>query len=123
MSAYTVSRLAEDAGVSVSVVRDYVLRGLLRPSGRTAGGISIYDAHALARLRFVRAMLEAGISLAELRDLCHALDGRTHDAGEFLAGLRAHVAARAAALAVLGQQLEAMESALRSGTKKPSPGG
>lgn len=109
--------------MSVSVVRDYVLRGLLRPSGRTAGGISIYDAHALARLRFVRAMLEAGISLAELRDLCHALDGRTHDAGEFLAGLRAHVAARAAALAVLGQQLEAMESALRSGTKKPSPGG
>ncbi|MEG1680655.1 MAG: mercuric resistance transcriptional repressor protein MerD, partial [Stenotrophomonas sp.] len=26
MNAYTISRLAEDAGVSVHVVRDYVLR-------------------------------------------------------------------------------------------------
>ena len=30
MSAYTVSRLALDAGVSVHIVRDYLLRGLLR---------------------------------------------------------------------------------------------
>lgn len=34
MSAYTVSRLAHDAGVSVSVVRDYVLRGFMRPVAR-----------------------------------------------------------------------------------------
>jgi MerR family mercuric resistance operon transcriptional regulator len=33
MNAYTISRLAEDAGVSVHVVRDYVLRGLLHPRG------------------------------------------------------------------------------------------
>jgi MerR family mercuric resistance operon transcriptional regulator len=32
MYAYTISRLAEDAGVSVHVVRDYVLRGLLHPA-------------------------------------------------------------------------------------------
>ncbi|MBX3671307.1 MAG: transcriptional regulator MerD, partial [Rhodocyclaceae bacterium] len=31
MNAYTVSRLAFDAGVSVHIVRDYLLRGLLRP--------------------------------------------------------------------------------------------
>ncbi len=30
MNAYTVSRLAFDAGVSVHIVRDYLLRGLLR---------------------------------------------------------------------------------------------
>ena len=30
MNAYTVSRLALDAGVSVHIVRDYLLRGLLR---------------------------------------------------------------------------------------------
>ncbi|HQT01453.1 MAG TPA: transcriptional regulator MerD, partial [Thiobacillus sp.] len=28
MNAYTVSRLALDAGVSVHIVRDYLLRGL-----------------------------------------------------------------------------------------------
>ena len=36
MNAYTVSHLALDAGVSVHVVRDYILRGLLRPVERTA---------------------------------------------------------------------------------------
>ncbi len=34
MNAYTVSRLALDAGVSVHIVRDYLLRGLLRPVER-----------------------------------------------------------------------------------------
>ena len=38
MSAYTVSRLALDAGVSVHIVRDYLLRGLLRP-GRTGAAV------------------------------------------------------------------------------------
>ena len=38
MSAYTVSRLALDAGVSVHIVRDYLLRGLLRPVACTPGG-------------------------------------------------------------------------------------
>ncbi|EGQ63732.1 transcriptional regulator MerD [Acidithiobacillus sp. GGI-221] len=31
MNTYTVSRLALDAMVSVHIVRDYLLRGLLRP--------------------------------------------------------------------------------------------
>ena len=38
MNAYTVSRLALDAGVSVHIVRDYLLRGLLRPVACTTGG-------------------------------------------------------------------------------------
>ncbi len=37
VSAYTVSRLALDAGVSVHIVRDYLLRGLLRPVACTSG--------------------------------------------------------------------------------------
>jgi len=40
MNAYTVSRLADDAGVSVHVVRDYIVRGLLRPVACTTGGCS-----------------------------------------------------------------------------------
>jgi MerR family mercuric resistance operon transcriptional regulator len=47
MNAYTVSRLAHDAGVSVHVVRDYMLRGLLRLVERTAGGYGLFDADAL----------------------------------------------------------------------------
>ena len=41
MSAYTVSRLALEAGVSVHIVRDYLLRGLLRPVACTTGGYGL----------------------------------------------------------------------------------
>lgn len=53
MSACTVSHLALAAGVSVHVVRDYVLRGLLRPVVRTTGGYCVFDGASLPRLRFL----------------------------------------------------------------------
>jgi len=37
MNVYTVSRLVHDVGVSVHVVRESLLRGLLHPAARTAG--------------------------------------------------------------------------------------
>ncbi|HCZ8418086.1 TPA: mercuric resistance transcriptional repressor protein MerD [Proteus mirabilis] len=69
MNAYTVSRLALDAGVSVHIVRDYLLRGLLRPVACTPGGYGLFDDAALQRLCFVRAAFEAGIGLEALADL------------------------------------------------------
>ena len=99
MNAYTVSRLAQDAGVSVHVVRDYLLRGLLRPAARTAGGYGVFDADALQRLCFVRAAFEAGVGLDVLTRLCRALDAP--DAGEaavWLAELRQLVERRQRAL-------------------------
>lgn len=42
MNAYTVSRLALEAGVSVHIVRDYLLRGLLRPVACTTGGYGLF---------------------------------------------------------------------------------
>lgn len=117
MNAYTVSRLAREAGVSVNVVRDYVVRGLLRPASHTGGGYGLYDAQALERLRFVRALFEAGIGLGELVRLCHALDSPAGDAGDCLAHLRALVAARREALALLDRQLAGMVSAARRHTE------
>ncbi len=61
MSAYTVSQLAHNAGVSVHIVRDYLVRGLLRPVACTTGGYGVFDDAALQRLCFVRAAFEAGI--------------------------------------------------------------
>lgn len=55
MDAYTISKLGSEAGVSVHIVRDYVVRRLLHPAQRTNGDYGIYDAQALGRLRFVRA--------------------------------------------------------------------
>ncbi len=68
MNAYTVSRLAFDAGVSVHIVRDYLLRGLLRPVACTTGGYGLFDDAALQRLCFVRAAFEAGIPIPFLNE-------------------------------------------------------
>ena len=74
MNAYTISKLAEDASVSVHVIRDYELRGLLSPCRCTANGYRIYDQQVLQRLQFVLAGKTAGISLNALAELCQAVD-------------------------------------------------
>jgi MerR family mercuric resistance operon transcriptional regulator len=90
MSAYTVSRLALDAGVSVHIVRDYLLRGLLRPVACTPGGYGLFDDAALQRL-------------------CRALDAADGDeAAAQLAVLRQFVERRREALADLEVQLATM---------------
>ncbi len=99
MTAYTVSRLADDAGVSVHIVRDYTVRGLLHPVACTTGGYKVFDTEALQRLCFVRVALEAGIGLDTLTQLYHALDGAEDDAV-------------AASLTHLSQQLEQRRRAL-----------
>ncbi|WP_033536801.1 mercuric resistance transcriptional repressor MerD [Caballeronia zhejiangensis] len=116
MNAYTISHLAGEAGVSIHVVRDYVLRGLLSPARRTASGYGLYDAQSLARLRFVRAAFETGIGLNELIRLCRELDTGSDAAVESLAHLRSLIATRRACLAALDEQLAGMTRAARSAT-------
>ncbi|EEF0496275.1 mercuric resistance transcriptional repressor protein MerD [Salmonella enterica subsp. enterica serovar Infantis] len=128
MSAYTVSQLAHNAGVSVHIVRDYLVRGLLRPVACTTGGYGVFDdaalqrlcfvraafeagigLDALARLCFVRAAFEAGIGLDALARLCRALDAADGaQAAAQLAVLRQLVERRRAALAHLDAQLASM---------------
>lgn len=110
MDGYTISRLADAADVSVRVVRDYVLRGLVHPVQRTPGGYGLYDKQALARLRLMRAQFEVGIGLDELARLCHALDANG-DAAECLARLHMWLAARRKRLESLDRQLAGMADA------------
>lgn len=117
MNACTLSKLACEAGVSVHVMHDYVVRGLLRPASHTSGGYGLYDAAALKRLRFVRAAFEAGISLNELTRLCHTLDNGVGNTGECLAPLRLLIAARCETLAALDRQLMSMACATRHQTE------
>ena len=112
MNAYTVSRLALEAGVSVHIVRDYLLRGLLRPVACTTGGYGLFDDAALQRLCFVRAAFEAGIGLDALARLCRALDAANGDETAVqLAVLRQFVERRREALTDLEVQLAALPSA------------
>lgn len=117
MNAYTISKLAKDAGVSVHIVRDYVMRGLLKPARRTPSGYGIFDASGLARLRFVRAAFEAGIGLDALKQLCLALDDGVEDAGACLARLRLQIAVRREVLTAADQQLAKLAAFLRPATR------
>lgn len=120
MNAYTVSRLAHDAGVSVNIVRDYVLRGLLRPAARTTGGHGVFDAAALRRLCFVRSALAAGIGLDTVTRLCRALDAADSDeVADHVARLRRLVEQRRVALADLEAQLAAQAIELRHAEVSP----
>ncbi len=65
MNAYSISKLADDACVSVHVVRDYMIRGLLHPARRTESGYNIFDDKTLGRLRFLRAAFESGVGSTE----------------------------------------------------------
>lgn len=107
MEPYTTSKLATAAGVSVHIVRDYVVRGLVHPVCRTPGGHGLYDHRMLARLRLVRALFEAGIDLDELAPLCQALDA-DGDATEILTNLRLQLETRRQRLAAVDRQIAAM---------------
>jgi len=72
--AYTISKLAKDADVSVHIVRNYEQRGLLCACERMNGGFHIYDEHALLRMRFIRAGIGVGIALDDMATLLNSLD-------------------------------------------------
>lgn len=63
-----VAELADAAGVGVDTVRFYQARGLIPPPLRR-GRFAIYTGDHLERLRRIRALLEAGFSLAQIRRL------------------------------------------------------
>ncbi len=63
-----VAELADAAGVAVDTVRFYQARGLL-PAPIRRGRFAIYTGDHLERLRRIRALLEAGFSLAQIRRL------------------------------------------------------
>jgi MerR family mercuric resistance operon transcriptional regulator len=111
MNAYTVSRLALEAGVSVHIVRDY-LRADCCVRSRAPRAATAFDDAALQRLCFVRAAFEAGIGLGALARLCRALDAADGDeTAAQLAVLRQLVERRREALADLEAQLVAMPTA------------
>ncbi len=65
---YRVSEIAEAAGVAVDTVRFYQGRGLL-PAPERRGRFAIYTEQHLERLRRIRALLDSGFSLAQIRKL------------------------------------------------------
>ncbi|MFJ2772073.1 MerR family transcriptional regulator [Streptomyces sp. NPDC087300] len=77
-----MEELAKEAGITVRTVRFYRERGLIPPP-RREGRIAWYDAHHLARLRTIAALLERGHTLNGIAELSDAFD-KGRDVGELL---------------------------------------
>ncbi|HVJ81936.1 MAG TPA: heavy metal-responsive transcriptional regulator [Planctomycetia bacterium] len=69
MAALTIGRVAKAAGIGVETVRFYEREGLLEPPARKESGYRLYQADAVARLRFIRRAKELGFTLKEIREL------------------------------------------------------
>jgi DNA-binding transcriptional MerR regulator len=63
----TIGELAKVSGISVRRIRFYSDKGLLPPNGRTRAGYRVYTSADVARLDLIRALREAGVSLATIR--------------------------------------------------------
>ncbi len=57
-------------------IRFYEGLGLLRPKARTTSGYRLYAEASLRQLRAIRAAKDAGLSLAEIRELLPVLAGQ-----------------------------------------------
>ncbi len=135
-----VAELADAAGVAVDTVRFYQARGLISAPLRR-GRFAIYTGEHLERLRRIRALLESGFSLAQIRRILepektpvarNRLEGRRERrAGAAAAestSLLASLAARSVGDGTLSQQELASETgvpealvgaAVRSGLLTP----
>jgi DNA-binding transcriptional MerR regulator len=68
----TISQLASYAGVTVRAVRHYHAKGLLPEPMRDHSGYRRYDAAAVVELIRIRTLAEAGVPLAQVKELLAA---------------------------------------------------
>jgi len=69
VKAYTVSRLARMAGVSVRTLHHYDQIGLLKPLARTEAGYRLYGEPELLRLQQILFFRELDMPLDEVRQI------------------------------------------------------
>ena len=81
MTAYTVSQLADMAGVSVRTLHHYDKIDLLKPSARTESGYRLYEEPDLLRLQQILFFKELDLPLSEIGSI---LDDASFDQLEAL---------------------------------------
>jgi MerR family mercuric resistance operon transcriptional regulator len=75
MQTFTISKLAQAAGVNVETIRFYQRRGLLAEPAKPLGGIRRYGEAEVARVLFVKAAQRIGFTLDEIAQLLQLDDG------------------------------------------------
>lgn len=68
---------ASEAGVTTDTLRHYLRAGLVQPEGRTGSGYRTFSARTVARVRFIRAAVGLGFTLADVQELLGMSDKGT----------------------------------------------
>ena len=107
----TISQLASHVGVTVRAIRHYHKVGLLTEPGRDTSGYRRYGARAAADLIRIKALADAGVPLARVRQL---LDADPDDFTQAIAEIDQRLAERISELEDLRRQLAGLQAGERS---------
>jgi DNA-binding transcriptional MerR regulator len=108
-----IGELAALTGASTRALRNYEREGLIA-SERAANGYRVYDERAAVRVRNIRHLLEAGLTLADVRCFGPCLDGDMTAAPPSPEGLRIARERLAAIDERIAAQLEARDRLARA---------
>ncbi|WP_309129775.1 MerR family transcriptional regulator [Microbacterium sp.] len=86
-----ISELSAQTGVTVPTIKYYLREGLLPEGERTAPTQATYGERHVERLRVIRALLDARVSIAETRRVLEALDAAPANAHDLLGAAHAAV--------------------------------
>jgi DNA-binding transcriptional MerR regulator len=86
-----ISALSATAGVSVPTIKYYLREGLLFEGVRTSATQAEYGDEHVRRLRVIRALIDSGVSIAETRNVVHALENPPANPHELLGAAHAAV--------------------------------
>jgi MerR family mercuric resistance operon transcriptional regulator len=121
--AFTISKLADAAGVNVETIRYYQRRGILAEPPRIDGGFRAYDETHLTCLQFIRRAQELGFSLDDAAEL-HVLS-RSPDRGRLREVARTRAAAIRERIGHLSSMADALDelaaTCARTGPDSPCP--
>lgn len=79
---YQIGAVAQLVHLSLRTLRYWEEEGLISPTARTAGGFRMYSEADIARVRLVRSMKAADLSIEELRELLVAVEAVNGAAGD-----------------------------------------
>ncbi len=65
----TISKAANQAGVSKQTLQYYLMVGLLEPTARRANGAQLFDLEAINRIKLIKKLNDTGYPLREIRDI------------------------------------------------------
>ncbi|WAZ19254.1 HEAT repeat domain-containing protein [Streptomyces cinnabarinus] len=107
-----IGDVARRSGVSARMLRHYELLGLVRPTGRTAGGYREYSGADIQRIFHIESLRSLGLSL---RDVGRALDDPAFRPSDLVADLIRQTQARIARETELLRQLSRIDAAEPTG--------